>query len=887
MEEKSEGSSFKKYIPYIAFFCLMLIIFLAIYVRTSNIDNLRDITTGDYTLGPDLDPFLYLRNAQEIVDGTLQNQDIMRQAPLGVDNYAYASLMPWFIAGLYKFLSIFTTTNVEYAAIILPVILFAITLIFFFLFMQKIFSFVMKKEYSYAVAVIATLLYSVIPEMLHRTTAGIPEIESLGMVWFWMAFYFFIIAWQSDKFKKSMIFAIIAGIATSLMIFSWGGYRYIFMVISLATLISFLFQKISRKNVLVFAAWWIIPIITMLIRDRGINTIVSSVPDFIFSSVVVFILFVDILLYHFIIKEKHAKIKLPRPFFSLIISIITLIFLAGIFFGPAFIIDKFSSLTEGILRPFGESRVGLTVAENRAPYYIELYHSFSINFLGITISLFWLFFLGAFLLFYEAIKKFKKKDKLILISCFALFLIMSIFSRYSPQSILNGDNVLSQGLYISGFLILFIGLIYVFIKGKEETKEDFMKINYSYLILIAFMFFAIISMRGAIRLFFIIAPFMIIAASFLPIKFLEYGFKTDDSFKKILYLGLVLIFAIMLTAITVNYARASYYETTYTIPSSYQQQWQYAMSWVRDNTPENSIFVHWWDYGYWVQTIGKRATVTDGGHANSFWDHTTARYLMTAENEKTAIQLCKAHNVSYFLIDSTDIGKYGAYSSIASDSTGTDRASWIPTFSLDEKQTQELKNETVYVYTGGFYLDKDLIWDGKLLPQNAAVVPGFLVHVENTQIKSIETVVIYNNQRYYIPINYMYLNNEKIKLSDSGINGILYFIPKLTSDGKINPIGGSLFLSEKVANSQLARSYLLGETEMVLVHQEDSAIIKQIKSFYNITNMDFILLSSGDFQGPIKIFKVNYDENTPYYGEYLQGPALSKEDFAKLDYLGK
>ena len=25
------------------------------------------------------------------------------------------------------------------------------------------------------------------------------------------------------------------------------------------------------------------------------------------------------------------------------------------------------------------------------------------------------------------------------------------------------------------------------------------------------------------------------------------------------------------------------------------------MSWVRENTPEESIFVHWWDYGYWVQ----------------------------------------------------------------------------------------------------------------------------------------------------------------------------------------------------------------------------------------------------------------------------------------------
>lgn len=887
MDEKTDTNHIKKYFPYFAFFCLALIIFLAIYVRTSNIDNLKDITTANYTLGPDLDPFLYLRNAQEIIDGKLQDPDMMRQAPLGVNNYAYASLMPWFIVGLYNLLSIFTTTSVEYAAIILPVILFALTLIFFFLFMQKISSTIMKKEYSYVVAIISCLLYAVIPEMLHRTTAGIPEIESLGMLWFWIAFYFFTLAWHDHKLKKSLIFSLIAGIATTLMVFSWGGYRYIFMVFSLATLLSFLFQKISKKNILVFTAWWIIPIITILIRDKGIGFITASIPDFLFSSVVVFILFADLFLYKFIIKEKHDKIKIPRPFFSLIVSIIVLILLAGIFFGPAFILNKFSSLTGGILHPFGESRVGVTVAENRAPYYIELYNSFAVNVFGITISLFWLFFLGAFLLFYDAIKYFKGKNKIILIVCFALFLVMSIFSRYSPQSILNGDNFLSQFMYLSSFIILGLGLIYVFVKGKEEGKEAFMKINYSYLILIAFMFFAIISMRGAIRLFFIIAPPMVMAASFLPVKFFEYGFETEDMFKKIIYFGIVLIFAIMITGLTVNYARASYYETTYTVPGSYQQQWQYAMQWVREDTPENSIFVHWWDYGYWIQTIGLRATVTDGGHANSFWDHTTARYLMTAENEKTALQLCKAHNVSYFLIDSTDIGKYSAYSSIASDSTGKDRAGWIPTFSLDEKQTQELKNETIYVYTGGFYLDKDLMWNNNLLPQNAAGIPGFLVHTESNQIKSIEALIIYNNQRYNVPVNYIYLNNRKVKLSDNGMDAIFYFIPTLTSEGKINPLGSSLFISEKVSNSELARAYLLGETNMTLVHQEDAQIIKQIKNIYNISENDFILPPNGDFQGPIKIFKVNYDDSIPYYPEYTQGFTLNKEDFAKLDYLGK
>lgn len=883
-KEKAKG--FMKYLPYIAFFCLLLIIVLSVYVRTSNIDNLKDITTGNYTLGPDLDPFLYLRNAQEIVaTGTVANPDMMWAAPLGSPSYAEQSLMPWAIVWLYKFLNIFSPeTSLEYAAIILPVILFAITLIFFFLFIQKVFSFVMKKEYSYVIAIIATTLYAVIPEMLHRTTAGIPEIESLGMVFFWLAFYFFISAWQSEKIRKSLIFSAIAGISTALMIFSWGGFRYIFMAFSLATLLSFLFQKLSKKNALVFGTWWLFSIIGFLVKGIGISGILSSMMDGLFSTIVLFIIFVDLILYDFILKNKKEKIKLPRKIFSLIVSIGIMFLGAIILFGPQFIFDKISSVFSYLLHPFGEGRVGLTVAENRAPYYTEVFGAFATNFFGVNISLFWLFFFGTILMFYSAIKHFDKKNKIILTAIFVVFLTLFIFSRYSPESILNGENFLSQLLYFGSLLLLICGLTYIFIKEKKNLEETFYKINYSYLLILSLIFFAIISMRGAVRLFFIIAPPMIIASAFLPVKLFQMGYENSDTLKKYIYWTLVLIFAVMITAFVVNYARASYAETTYTVPGPYQQQWQYAMQWVREDTPQGSIFAHWWDYGFWVQTIGQRPTVTDGAHVIPFWDHTTARYLMTAESEKTTLQLCKAQNISYILFDSTDIGKYGAYASIGSDKTKSDRASWIPTYILDEKQTQELKNETVYVYTGGFWLDQDIIWKDQLLPQGKAGVAGFFVHNQNNQIRSIEAIIVYNNQRYDIPVNYIYINNKKIKISETGINGIFYLVPRLTDAG-LNNVGSAFFISEKVANGEFTRTYLLGETDLILAHQEDAAIVKQIKQFYNITNIDFVL--ANELYGPIKIFKVPDLNNIIYYPEYLQKTFNEAVDPAKLDYLGK
>ena len=48
---------------------------------------LWDITTNTWTLGPDLDPFLFLKNAKTMLEqGSLPKIDYMRNVPVGFDN---------------------------------------------------------------------------------------------------------------------------------------------------------------------------------------------------------------------------------------------------------------------------------------------------------------------------------------------------------------------------------------------------------------------------------------------------------------------------------------------------------------------------------------------------------------------------------------------------------------------------------------------------------------------------------------------------------------------------------------------------------------------------------------------------------------------------------
>jgi asparagine N-glycosylation enzyme membrane subunit Stt3 len=862
---------------------LLLIVILTIYVRTGNIGNLKDVTTGNYTLGPDLDPFLYLRNAQAIIDHNLTNPDKMWAAPAGYEPYATTNLMPWTMVGLYKILNLFKTVSLEYVAIILPVILFSFSVIFFFLFIQKLFSHLMKKPYSYFGSLLATLLYAVIPQMLHRTTAGIPEIESLGLPFFWLAFYFFISAWENPKLKIALVQGFLSGLFTGLMVWSWGGSKYIFLTISLAVFLAFFLQKIETRKIFVYGIWWFIANLATYLKISSISSLINSIPDFVISSIVLFVIIIHVLLTRLVFNKNKYHLKLDKKIFSILVAIVALIILASVVFGVGFVIEKASSVVGYLTTPFGEERVGLTVAENKVPYFSEISGAFGVSFFKINLTLFWFFFFGTIFIFYYATKHFDSKNKWILNTAFIVFLIGFIFSRTSSSSLMNGSNFISQLFYFGSLLLLIISIAYVYLKEKNNLAETFEKIEFSYILLIVLMFFTAVSMRGAIRLLVIISPLVIISSAFLMGKISEGVFQKKGKEGFAVYLAIFTILLLIIGIITYNYAMGSKNETKNSIPGAYQQQWQKAMAWVRESTNPGDIFVHWWDYGYWMQTIGQRPTVTDGAHVISFWDHTTARYLMTAENEETTLKLLKAHNVSYVLLDSTDVGKYGAFASIGSDETGEDRLGYIPTFIMDEKQNQELKNETIYVYSGGFALDQDFFWNNQLLPKNQAVIYGFLVHLAQNKIINVEAVVYYNKVQYRIPINYYYENNKKVKVNSNGLNAILYFVPTLTQKG-LSLLGSTLFLSEKTSNSQFVRMYLLNETQLQLVHSQNYDLMNQINAAYG-TNIEFLV--ANQLYGPIKIFKSPDLSNVEYHPEYLEVKSLQKGDFAKLDKFGK
>ena len=170
----------------ISYGILALIIAFASYIRTRNIKWFVDITTGKYLPGPEADTFVFLRYAQDIVqNGYLMAHDAMRYVPLGLDLKGEVTLISYVIAYMYKFLHFFNPSiTLGYVDIIYPVIFFAISLIFFFLLVRKIF--------DEKVALVACAFLTVVPGYLYRTIAGFADKESIGMAFMFATFYFYL-----------------------------------------------------------------------------------------------------------------------------------------------------------------------------------------------------------------------------------------------------------------------------------------------------------------------------------------------------------------------------------------------------------------------------------------------------------------------------------------------------------------------------------------------------------------------------------------------------------------------------------------------------------------------------------------------------------------------
>lgn len=930
---------------------------------------LWDITRDTWTLGPDLDPFLFLRWTKEIIaQGSLAAVDMMRYVPRGFPTHEELILHPYMIAWFHKITTAFGNTSVEYSAVIYPVFMFAIGIIACYLLVREMFIDEVGEKISSTIALVASFFITVFPALLPRTIAGIPEKEAGSFPFLFLAFYFFLLAWKAKKNIPRYLYTLLAVAATTIMSLTWGGYIYLYITIGLATTVAFLIGQTNKHSFFTYILWLIGSMVTTAVfteRYTFVSLLTSTVTGI--STLIGGIMFVHFLITETQLRkftEKGKLVHIPQQVIA--IGIVVLLGLgATLFLGTSFIESKLQTVVNNLVTPTTD-RLGVTVAENRQPFFDEWAGNFGPSFYSLfnfitfdwirvsqnTINswsqiplFFWLFFIGSIALFYSLMKKFPTQERAILTIGYVVFLFGLIFSRYRPEiAYLNGTSNISLFIYAFSFFTLTfvlgrsgivkggksslyykfaaasLFLLFVWILFERDStffmiltglsllcfgalacigiarEERYREISPGAVMIFAFFFLSIISARGAVRLIMVLGiPASIIVAYFAVVGIVKL-LKIRGNVR------IIAIILVILIAIATFFSAFSFYagskgQAQASVPYAYTFQWQKAMGWVRDNTPQNAVFGHWWDYGYWLQSIGERATVLDGGNAIPYWNHLMGRYALTApdKEEREALNYLYSHNATHFLIDSSDIGKYTAFSSIGSD-LNFDRRSWIQSMTRSPTDKTEVKNGTRVVYYPGsqkyqsiiptdvdiFYTENGTNGTGKtvsLLSDRSGVI-GVSIEIDasgniNGQPQGIFFYRVKDQQKEEsFPLRYAYFNHSLHDFG-SGIDAGVFFMNNLQAQGQsigFEKDGALLYLSPKTVHSQLARLYLYNEGNdpyFKLVYSQDSPVVEQIKPQAKDIDLGDIVFYGG-VQGPIRIWEINYPEDIQVNSTYLQ-----------------
>ena len=871
LEERKKKlfSYFKKDKKWLIWGIFILIAWFGYWIRTRNIPLLKDVTTGDF-IQADPDATAFLRYAKYIVEhGQLMDIDFMRYYPWGFENLVDFKLLSYAIAYFYKFLHFFNPdVTVGYAHVLYPPVAFVIGLIFFFLLVRKLF--------DYRIALLSSLLLTIIQSYLFRTIAGVGDKEAFGMIFFFAALYFFVCSWKSETLKKYLIFGALAGLSTGIMGLVWGGFAFVVSTIGLFCLITFVFLKYEKRQYFIYTSWYITFYFFMILfRNYNLNTLIGVYYNAL-ATMALFAGFINLLIIKFYLKEKIEKMfKLPYRILVFIFTTLLGTAFSFIVIGPNFIFDQIQQLYVTLTNPFGTDRWQLTVAEAHQPYLTDLIGHIGWKFL-------WIYTLGSIMMMYYLMKGFPKKIKALSVMIYGLFLLGFSFSRYSqgsPQ--LNGISQVSQLIYFGSYIIVIIPFLIYYFYSYYKDKAGFEKIldlNQTKVFILTLFFVLLVASRTAIRLYFILSVIIVLMAAYFGIKLIEFSLKTKKDWHKIsLWVLLFLIFinpfafattfayGIFDKGIILNHAERTLNQAKF-LGSGYNQQWQIAGKWVRENTPEDAVFSHWWDYGYWVQTNFGRATVTDGGNSLQSLNHFMGRVVLTGQNEMEALPFLKAHNATHFLAVSDEIGKYPAFSSIGADENW-DRYSWLSPFQLNPSRTQETRDYTVHVYTGVAPIDWDFTYKGELFPKGGSAIIGFFIPIKDingtTSIENPQAIVVNNGQQKQIPLECMYVNGQEINFNQTGLKGCFMIIPSINGNN-VNAIGAGLYVSEKVRKTNFVQLYLFEKPG------------KHFELVYNDKDQLPLALYNGRTIGPLKIWEISYPANLEipeyYYQDVLPNP---------------
>ena len=647
---------------------LLVIAVLALAFSTALIMRFYPIKYGYYL--NEFDPYFDYRATKFIVDNGLnaywQWHDTMSWYPEGRD-VAGTSQAVLHITAAYLYQAFGGGMSLMDFTIAFPAVMGALTAIAVFALVRVL--------GGTTAGMFSALFWAFSPAIIQRGNLGWFKSEPLGLFFAIVAMYLFISAIKHKEIKYAIAKAIAGGLILGLANGSWGGIQYFSIPISLFFIALPFFRRDLTIPMYVAIAFTVFTLISAAAFPRPGLSFVLGLPGIAMMAGTAFLVIA-----FYVRRISRPMVQTRNLVFVLIASVaIGIGFIAaGPYVSPSFRYLNAINPFIGSIDPLVES-----VAEHFTPTVADYFIDFSVllMFAG----------LGGWLAFR------RRNDTAI----FALLIGIT-------------------GVYVSATfarLLVFasIGIIVLAGIGLYEVTRSIM----------AYREATATPATGPTRL---------TAATREERRRMEFASRGHSTSGQVVKISYVIIL-IMMLSIPLFYPSNSKWVSSADIPTAIANggtgfrlqtdDWINAMDWISKNTEPDAVIASWWDYGYWITTLGNRPSLAD----NATLNHTRIQSLakMFVSDEESGMKIAQDLKADYILVYA--VGQVRFYGQL--NATGTDAAAAaerIPIYTLgqggDESKKQWFMriggfDEANYVEEDGF-TPKPQFWNntliGKLFP---------------------------------------------------------------------------------------------------------------------------------------------------------------------------
>ena len=209
----------------------------------------------------------------------------------------------------------------------------------------------------------------------------------------------------------------------------------------------------------------------------------------------------------------------------------------------------------------------------------------------------------------------------------------------------HATTTLAQSFLFHSVLMIFSGLgIWLIIKNIQNKKFNFIK-NDMLLFALILGITGVYTSSTFVRLEVFASISVIVLASLgltvLTKEFFKIRSESKKSIGNLIKLPYVIGIILLLVIPMVYPVGSEVSRLTNTPPtilnggSAYAiatDDWLDALDWIKNNTPKDAVVASWWDYGYWISTMGERATLADNSTISTKIIQNIAKMLLNNPN---------------------------------------------------------------------------------------------------------------------------------------------------------------------------------------------------------------------------------------------------------------